>query len=321
VKCLPAAVVALAVLFGCSPITVEPHLAPDQSWVAPEAKSVALLYISDWSDNKVDIYDYATKAKVGDLTGFKGPYGQCVDAKSHVWITELNGFQVSEYAHGGAKPLRRLRTSGYPIGCAVDPNTGDLAVANFSTAHGTGNVEVWTDARGKPAIYHPGKLWYLWPPAYDGKSNLFVEGQVKNGPYGLSELPHGGDALRAIAFTGASLHYAGGVFWDGKYLGVTDQNSDSDNTTVIYRTSVTGVAAKIIGRTHLTDRCHNDYADVVDPFPVPDANGHVLTIVGGNLWCEHRFGFWSYPSGGVPAHLLANAPTLPYGQAVSPPVK
>ena len=59
------------------------------SWIAPDAgASTQLLYVSDWATNAVYIYNYATHASAGKLTGFHAPYGQCVDGSGNVWITE-----------------------------------------------------------------------------------------------------------------------------------------------------------------------------------------------------------------------------------------
>ena len=42
--------------------------------------------------------------------------------------------KVSEYAHGGKKPIEDLSDPPYlPFGCSVDPPTGNLAVANRQT--------------------------------------------------------------------------------------------------------------------------------------------------------------------------------------------
>jgi hypothetical protein len=288
------------------------------SWIAPDAgASTKLLYVSDWATNDVFIYNYATHAAAGKLTGFHAPYGQCVDASGSVWIAEAGGFDVVKYAHAGNKPVKRLQTSGYPIGCAVNAANGDLAVANFTGKSGAGNVQVWKDAAGHPTTYKSDTLFYFWPPAYDNKGNLFVEGQAQKGPYSVEELPKGAGALRAVSMPGATIHYAGATVWDGKYIGFTDQNSDNKNTTVIFRASVNSFKAKIVGRIHLTDHCSHNYTDVMQPFVVPVAGGSPNTVVGGNLRCTNRFDYWPYPGGGDPKITLKGAPQEPFGQSVS----
>jgi hypothetical protein len=315
-----AAVCAVLMLAACSmPGTQQPAPATlrAESRVDSDASSSALLYVSDWSTNQVFMYDFSTKALVGKLKGFDGPYGECVDAGGNVWIADLNGSAILQYAHGATKPSRRLRTSGTPIGCAINTNNGDLAVANFSTTSGKGNIQVWPGGRVPSKTYQPSKYYYLWPPAYNATGDLFAEGQVLNGAYGLTELPKGASTLRSVKLGGVTIHYAGGVFWDGHALGVTDQNAGNDNTTTIYRMTFKGANGRLVGRTHLTDTCNKDYADVVTPFPVR-TNGTTTEVIGGNLWCAHRFDYWKYPAGGTPTSQLPKAPEEPFGESVSP---
>ena len=99
-----------------------PDLAP--SWIAPGAAlSTALLYVSDWDSNDVFIYDYSTRKAAGKLSGLRDPYGQCVDRSGNVWIAEAGGFTVVAYPYASKTPLKRLQTTGYPIGCAVNGGT------------------------------------------------------------------------------------------------------------------------------------------------------------------------------------------------------
>ena len=194
---------------------------------------------------------------------------------------------------------------------------GDLAVSNFTGKSGAGNVQIWKGAAGHPTTYKSSTLYYLWPPAYDSKGNLFVEGQAKNGMYSVAELIKGGGALRSVAMPGATIHYAGATIWDGKYLGFTDQNSGDKNTTVIFRSTVSNFKVAIVGRIHLTDDCSHGYADVMQPFVVPVRSGMPVTVVGGNVRCSNRFDFWPFPSGGNPKATLPNAPLEPLGQSVT----
>ncbi|HEY3676603.1 MAG TPA: hypothetical protein VGK84_11485, partial [Candidatus Tumulicola sp.] len=57
----------------------------------------------------------------------------------------------------------------YPVGCAYDPKTGDLAVANIiTTVDGAGNVAIYSKAKGSPKIYTDGSLQRMYFGAYDG---------------------------------------------------------------------------------------------------------------------------------------------------------
>jgi hypothetical protein len=304
-----------------------PHYEPaaatsdsEPSWMSRDTASTALLYVSDWNTNSVFIYDFATHGLLGRLTGFQAPYGQCVDEDGHVWISEFGVSDIVEYSHGGDRPIKRLHTAGHPIGCAIDPRTGKLAVANFYAKGESGSIQVWKNASGDPVTYRSSRFYYLWPPAYDGDGNLFVEGQVRHGPYGIAELPRYGAVLRTVTLKGAAIRYAGGALWDGVHVGLADQDSDGTNTTVIYRTHIAGGVARVVGRTHLTDTCYGRFEDTPQPFFLRTNDGQE-TIVGGNLWCLRRFDYFNYTAGGNPSHLLARAPKEPFGQSVSLPVQ
>jgi len=59
--------------------------------------------------------------------------------------------QVYKFAHGGQTPITMLAEKYVAIGCAVDPDTGDLAASNaYSSVSGDGSVAVFEKASGKP---------------------------------------------------------------------------------------------------------------------------------------------------------------------------
>jgi hypothetical protein len=86
----------------------ERHLNHHKSWMLPDAGKKWLLYVSDGSAGLVDVYDYRTKAGklFGQITGFSAPYGQCIDGKDNVYITDLGSAMVYEFAHGGMERRR-----------------------------------------------------------------------------------------------------------------------------------------------------------------------------------------------------------------------
>ncbi|HEX3368722.1 MAG TPA: hypothetical protein VHS56_04025, partial [Candidatus Cybelea sp.] len=98
---------------------VQLRVHPDRrpSYMQPDAgKKAALLYVGDWATNDVDVYDYANGKQVGTLTGFSEPYGQCVDAKGDIYITNFGAGNAVEYAHGGSTVLNTYSRVGEPIG-------------------------------------------------------------------------------------------------------------------------------------------------------------------------------------------------------------
>src|SRR6202042_651602 len=119
------------------------HAARGKSWMKPGTSGGDLVYISSYA-NAVYVYSYPAGPLVGTLTGFNNPIGLCSDAKGNVWVTNASGGNIVEYAHGGTSPIATLQDSGQtPEDCAVDPTTGNLAVADLYS-----NAAIYTNDQG-----------------------------------------------------------------------------------------------------------------------------------------------------------------------------
>ena len=151
---------------------------PDRgrSWMAPDAKTNDLLYISSNLNGDVYVYSYPYDRLKGTVTGFSSPAGECVDKSGHVFITSKSG--ILEYARGGTTPIATLKDAGLAEGCSVDPKTGNLAVTNYSTISSSqGNVAIYKDAKGSPTYRTDSKIYNEDSCGYDNAGNLFVDGQ------------------------------------------------------------------------------------------------------------------------------------------------
>ncbi|MGC9993550.1 MAG: SMP-30/gluconolactonase/LRE family protein [Candidatus Cybelea sp.] len=325
--------VALAMLAGCGgsqpPIgapgampqttAIATHVDRGTSWMLPGAQDTKkLLYVSDSATDDVYVYDYPKGMAVGKLTGFDYPDGQCVDASGDVYITNFEGGNVVEYAHGGTEPIKTLTTNGNAVGCSVSPS-GDLAVTNFSTKKGPGNVLIFKSGSGEPTAYSdPSDCYYLWPAGYDDNGNLFAEGEYTS--VGVCWLPAGGTSMSAIGF-GQQISFPGSVMWTGKSLALTDQNYGNYQTG-LYIATLSGSSLHLVGKVGFSDTCNGVYADVAQPFLVGRHNTPVnktaaTVVIGGNLWCSNVVDFWSFLQGGNPHSTLTGAPQAPDGQSVS----
>ena len=198
--------------------TPEVHENRRRSWMVPDAAKRLLLYVSSVGDGSVDVYDYKTGKQYGQLTGLQYPYGQCVDRAGNVYVTQFFGAAVTEYAHGATSPMRTISGPSYPIGCSIDPSTGNLAVSSWIDAYGStqcGGVWVYPDASGTPTLYTDPKICQgYWPPGYDPDGNLFVE--VDGPPSYLEELPRVGSALVELSLRGGVIHLPTSVMWHGR---------------------------------------------------------------------------------------------------------
>jgi hypothetical protein len=316
-----ARMIALTNSLGAVPVQ---HLNRGKSWIRSNAGKEWLLYVSDASSGAVDIYNYRSKAGklYGQITGLSFPYGQCIDGAGDVYVVDNATAQIYEYAHGGTTPIATASdTYGDPIGCSVDPTTGNVAVANFDgLASDAGGIDIFAGGlSGSQTNYPNSNLYHLWPPGYDPSGNLFVQGTDYSGAISLAELP--ARKKKFTFLTGLTIDFPGSVAWDGSYIAVTDQNYQYNYTTMIYRITVSGSKVTIVRATDLTDTCYPYRNWMVAVQPFVGAMGKRNTVVAGNLQCPNRVGFWNYTKGGAPKRVLPPgiAPGVPYGQSVSPP--
>jgi hypothetical protein len=257
------------------------------SHMAPDAKSQALLYVSSVLTNDVYVFAYPKGTPEGTLTGFNVPYGLCSDAAGNVFIVNDGASQIVEYAHGGTTPIATLSDPGeFPEGCAVDPVTGNLAVANFYSTSGSGSVAIYVGATGTPTLYTDPDLAQYRFCGYDNKGNLFVDGVNSGSVFTLAELPHGKNSLSTIPFK-QTIEWPGGVQFDGKDLAIGDTD-----LVKVYRTS--GKSGKVRGTVNL------DGAKYVNQFWIVPAGGKsnvmqasiIAPSQDGNV-----VGIYPYPAG------------------------
>jgi hypothetical protein len=261
--------------------------------MAPGVKDQPLLYVPDSFAEEVDVYTYQAGQFVGRLTGFNGPQGECVDKAQNVWITDEFASQVVEYAHGGTSPIATLNDAAYfPDDCAVDPISGDLAVANNTGPNNAGDVAVYRKAKGSPTLYSDGRQMYdVYYCAYDGSGNLFVDGaqfptQWPWGQFQYAELPKGSASFKNLTFTPPqSIAWQGGVHWDGKRIAVGNLLHGE-----IYRTA----GAKIV-ETIRVKGARGAFDFFVDGKRV---------LIGADS-AKAAVGAWSYPAGGRADDVIA----------------
>ncbi|HEV3090600.1 MAG TPA: hypothetical protein VGX91_04050 [Candidatus Cybelea sp.] len=249
-----------------------------------------LLYVIDSFKNAVDIYTYPGETYIVTLTGFRVPAGLCVDGAGDVFVTDAKAYDIVEYAHGGTTPIATLADpDSSPGGCAVDPKTGDLAVANeenWDYHYNWGNLAIYKHARGKPKLLtdYPNIDFYQ-SCAYDDAGNLYIVGTT---PYvdNLAEIRAGKSHFINLALNAFFFSW-GGVQWDGQYLAL--QRYDRDHN-VIYRLAISGKNATIV------DKVDTRGAKFINGFFI---DGDTVIVPNGERR-DNRIGTWSYPHGGQP---------------------
>lgn len=273
--------------------------------MAPDAKRLDLLYVSDYMTNDVDAYSFP-QGKLsgvlrGVLKGFVAPSGLCADRSGDVFVPDSSNSTILEYAHGSTRLVRTLNDrEAIPYSCAVDPSSGDLAVVNNVSSHGPGNVAIYAHARGRPTRYNFGFVFLWYFAAYDDRGNLFIDAadDVPSEPMALLELRRGSRGLAEITLNEA-IHTPGGVGWDGKHVTVADSDASA-----IYRFSIAGTAGVKAGTTALRR------GDFVTQYVIAGTDVIGANFRGANV------DFWKYPAGGTPLKTIGGF-AEPFGITLS----
>lgn len=274
-----------------------------RSWMLPEAKNDDLLYVANVYT--ITVYSYPKGKLVGTLQDFEKPYGECVDKNGNVYITDSSFAKIYEYAHGGTKPIHTLKDVGWqPYGCAVDPTTGNLAVANYSDASAReGNLVIYHKAKGYPKSYTGYSFYYYYYCGYDPKGNLYVDGLNDYGEnFEFGVLPHGGGHIKDILLS-KTLAGPGGIEWDGQYVALGDSGG-----AAIYRLAFSGSEVTIEGTTPLTG------AGTVGQFGI--ANSTVVTP--NQFFSSSGVLVYPYPTGGAATQTITNGVFYPFSAVISP---
>lgn len=277
--------------------------ASDGSWMLPEAKNENLLYVGSYVTDDVYVYSYPKGKLVGTLTGITDPQSLCSDLKGNIWISsDVNGSsgvgEILEYPHGGKTAITTLRDPQTPAACAVDPATGNLAVAN-SDGNGPyyGELAIYGDGQGQPTLYS------VYPPSgdlygttYDNNGDVFVIGlkdswHDKSGVFWLRK---GASTVKNFPL---HPHVAPrGVQWDGQALAVV-------NSPSIYRFKIGRRSGKAVGPRIETSAAF-------DQFWIQGSTAIGTAESYGTI------SFWKYPSGGTPTKTITGV-DHPYGVTVS----
>jgi hypothetical protein len=317
----------------------------------PGTNDEALLYVSAGM-NEVIVFSLESLQQVGELTGMQDPWGECVDARGDIFITEASSSEaVEEYAHGGTSPIRTLHAfygNGAPVGCAVSRN-GDLAVStDFTlddatdgiarTTSDEGGILIFKKAKGTPKGYANSNCDNPSSPAYDPRGNLYVEGVVGSQPGNICELPAEGSSLNVVSLTSLKgkpkeINGRGSVMWDGKHIVIASlykPKSSSSPALRLYETRESSDGnLTVVGHTRLDTPC--SFGIIPGQiFLLGDKNTPVndheatLAIAGndydfGSCYSSSNVGGWPYPSGGMPQWAVSTY--YAFGVSVSLPKK
>jgi hypothetical protein len=236
------------------------------SWMSPvAAKAQSLLYVSNLYKNDVGVYSYDAGKNLELVGSLKvpDPTGVCSDKDGHIWIASAHPHSIREFAHAGTKQLFIIRFgfAGILGGCAVDPTSGDLAVAitkdDVRFVGHYGAVWVFPPGSNRGQEYRSSQGFYSVSfPAYDNNGNLFVDGTVcrvyyycytaPDAPPGLFELSRGGTYFAQLTLKGVSFNVPAGLAWINPTLLVAENNQNDNDKVVGYKMLVSGGNATLV---------------------------------------------------------------------------
>jgi WD40 repeat protein len=255
------------------------HADRDKSWMKPGSASGDLLYVAD-GEGRAFVLTYPQGQLVGQLDFPSTNSGNiCSDGDGDIFVPSgYDGEEIWEYAHGGTQPIATLREdSGYPIACAVDPTTGNLAVTNEINYPYKGNVAIYAGAQGDPTYYSDSEIPNPIFCGYDNRGNLFIDG----GPF--AELPSGSGTFTNIKLN-KHIYQGGQVQWDSTYMTVASRNANK-----IYRLQISGSTGKVVSATLLKGPGRHATSQSWIQ------GGTIIAPAGRN---DDRVGIWNYPTGG-----------------------
>jgi hypothetical protein len=264
--------------------TAATHADRGASWISPEAKGGALLYVA--TGGNVFVLSYPKGKLVGSLN--VAGNNLCSDQSGNVFIP-TSDYEILEYAHGGTSPIQTLDAGDVPLGCAVDPGTGDLAVTQ--EASGAGEVAIFPNEKAPSTWYRDPDIYTFGLCGYDDRGNLFVDGNGA-GNY-IAELRKGNTTFVNYSLPNGFDAF-GDIQWDGRH--VTFSNPSTDQ---LYRLKFGKSSFKVVGTTTING-WQNDYSGQW-PYIQTWLEGGTFIAQASSL---AKLGLWSYPTGGRATKIL-----------------
>jgi len=268
--------------------------------------------ISDQANNVVDLFT-AAGTQVGQLTGFSQPAGMASDIKGDLYVADFDNSRVQVYAAGFASPPTTLSDPGeYPFGVDSFANGSYVAVTNFYTSSGgPGSVSIFKGSTLLRTITSS-TLLYAYFCAFDGKGNLYVDGEDTNGNVLLGEIPHatsGGSTFEQLsttntfgAATGIQVTTAGAqiAILDPRNKAIYTYNPPSGGSFGT-PTQITPLGSSVLNPT--TFAFTKNMADLYTADEISNGDAYE----------------YAYPTGGTPlSTLTVGSGGFPFGTAVIP---
>jgi hypothetical protein len=219
------------------------------------------------------------------------PQGLCPSTtiRGNWWVVNSGTDTVVEYAHGGTSPIATLTVSaGDAVSCAVDPTTGNLAVAIIDA----NEVVIFKNGSGSGSVIQDptSSSFFI---AYDNKGNLFVDG-LNTSSVMLFELRKGANTFKTVTLPHSlAAEFPSELYWDGTYMDMEAQSygaiaapqSGAFGST-IYRLAIKHDKAVVEGTVQVTGGGGSFWV----------GESRLVAFAGNGL---NEIGIWKYPAGGT----------------------
>ncbi len=301
-------------------VTWNGDVQPDshQSWVSPDVqRAPRLLFVSDVQTDDVYIFTMPDMNLKGTITGFNQPQGECSDRHGNIYVANTRATEVKEYSRTGTLLNTYPDKQGYPVGCAVDPVNGDLAVTNIrGFRHAPGQVLIYKSPSSKPSVLTNPKQYSYYFDGYDIYGHLWVDGRDARKNYMLSGC--NASRCRTIKLSGGKVYFPGAVQSDQQLFSwvVFDQLCGGKSAACSYWVSDGGALGK---STNYRKYKGGAVCDLIQG--VVAAYG--MKYTAGADYQSNRCrkggsyeGRWQYPAGGTPTNYTTNV-SSPVGAAIS----
>jgi len=257
------------------------------------------------------MFDYNTGASLGQVAtppeGFLEVQGGCSDTSGNVFFSNTALSTVDEFNHSGTYVQTINDPGQFPVGCAFDKSSGNLAISNIiDTSGGPGSISIWSGGSLSGPFFPPNmsRVYFI---GYEGKTGtLWLSGSDSSGFFQYDS--YAGGTFTSVGVHGASVGFPGTVAWSAstRWMNVGDQDTFSAPT--FYQVDDGG---NVMGSTVTTCTQSSDFCDIVQA----SIKGPGLVGPDAVLLSANRF---AYPAGGAPTLNYPAAYVQPIGSAVSP---
>jgi hypothetical protein len=260
-------------------------------WMAAGLAKRTILYVSN-GNGLVNVYEYWTHKLVGVLTQFTQPAGECVDKSGDVYIVDYQAKTISEYAHGGKKPIEVIRDSYQPLACSVDREISPARIMVKRTPIDHFSACAYDDRGDLLASSSDGYSGHYYGDFdYVPKKSKNILSMNPPGPASSSSWQWG---------------FINGIAYDGKYWVVDDYQ--------LYRYKI-NIKAEYVDKIALSGGSGAGGIAVYRK----TSRSPTTQIVGAIGYDSQTkdVGYWKYPAGGDPYYEITTDLDAPDGVAIS----